>query len=331
MTDRMLPCPFCGGELYSCDYDGGKTRYLHAATGCILDRKFVQGEKQKADWNRRTPPPQALLMSGSSSHSLQKVANLCRTGASEMGSTLVSPTVALSHVGQRESGAALPLFSQSNGSDHDTASTLQGRWYSVDTTREAFAYAICDVLPGAVRDTGIRHCPGNVAHILLLSPSARKQREEKQDCPFHCTPPSLVECQYTLHANKGCVNLALAPQVTDNFTKCPACDDRGYFYCDCHPAHCICGVGEGIIDPSYEYFDPPPSSQPNLRGLIDEALTVLDIYADPTGYTDRYGDQVPADAERHEGLLAKDTAAKIRAALAAAEQSPSPQPKTEAD
>lgn len=57
MTEQLLPCPFCGGELYSCDYDGGKTRYAHAATGCILDRKFVQGEKQKADWNRRTPPP----------------------------------------------------------------------------------------------------------------------------------------------------------------------------------------------------------------------------------------------------------------------------------
>ena len=59
MTDNLAPCPFCGGELYSCDYDGGKTRYAHAATGCILDRKFVQGEKQKADWNRRTPPPSA--------------------------------------------------------------------------------------------------------------------------------------------------------------------------------------------------------------------------------------------------------------------------------
>lgn len=57
MTDNLAPCPFCGVDLYSCDFDGGKTRYAHAATGCILDRKFLQGESQKAGWNRRTPPP----------------------------------------------------------------------------------------------------------------------------------------------------------------------------------------------------------------------------------------------------------------------------------
>lgn len=61
--------------------------------------------------------------------------------------------------------------------------------------------------------------------------------------------------------------------MTDKLTKCPACDGRGYFYCDCHPADCICGVGEetcdecggeGIIDPSYDYLDqpPPPPSKP---------------------------------------------------------------------
>lgn len=54
--------------------------------------------------------------------------------------------------------------------------------------------------------------------------------------------------------------------MTDKLSKCPACDGRGYFYCDCHPADCICGVGdetcdecggEGIIDPSYDYLDTP--------------------------------------------------------------------------
>jgi len=53
-----------------------------------------------------------------------------------------------------------------------------------------------------------------------------------------------------------------------------------------------------------------------MRGLLEEVLTVLDGYADPTGYTDRYGDPLPADAELHEGLLAKATAERIRAALA---------------
>jgi len=62
--------------------------------------------------------------------------------------------------------------------------------------------------------------------------------------------------------------------MTDKLSKCPACDGRGYFYCDCHPADCICGVGdetcdecggEGIIDPSYDDFDPTPSPQPNVE------------------------------------------------------------------
>lgn len=64
MTDNLAPCPFCGVELYSCDFDGGKVRYAHAATGCILDRKFLQGESQKAGWNRRTPPPSSHLQGG---------------------------------------------------------------------------------------------------------------------------------------------------------------------------------------------------------------------------------------------------------------------------
>lgn len=60
-----------------------------------------------------------------------------------------------------------------------------------------------------------------------------------------------------------------------------------------------------------------PAPQTHLRELLEKALTVLDSYADPTGYTDQYGEVLPADAEVHEGLLARDTAAEIRAALAA--------------
>lgn len=58
-----------------------------------------------------------------------------------------------------------------------------------------------------------------------------------------------------------------------------------------------------------------------LRDLLEEALAVLDGYADPTGYTDNYGEQLPADAVQHQGLLAKATAEKIRAALATTEGS----------
>lgn len=55
-----------------------------------------------------------------------------------------------------------------------------------------------------------------------------------------------------------------------------------------------------------------------LRAAIDKAISVLDNYADPTGYTDGYGETLPADAVQHEGLLAKDAATMLRAALATA-------------
>lgn len=54
-----------------------------------------------------------------------------------------------------------------------------------------------------------------------------------------------------------------------------------------------------------------------LRGLLDVALDALDSYADPTGYTDNNGEQLAPDEVVHQGLLAKETAANLRAALAA--------------
>lgn len=54
-----------------------------------------------------------------------------------------------------------------------------------------------------------------------------------------------------------------------------------------------------------------------LRGLLDVALDALDLYSDPTSYLDRDGEPLPADAEIHEGVHAKETASSIRAALAA--------------
>jgi len=53
MSTKLLPCPFCGVELYACTYDGGKTRHAHEVNGCVLDRKFVQGLAQESSWNRR--------------------------------------------------------------------------------------------------------------------------------------------------------------------------------------------------------------------------------------------------------------------------------------
>lgn len=69
--------------------------------------------------------------------------------------------------------------------------------------------------------------------------------------------------------------------MTDNLTKCAACNGRGYHRCDCWPADCICGqddepcwecAGDGWIDPSYDDFDPyveapTPSPATNAEGL----------------------------------------------------------------
>ena len=52
-----------------------------------------------------------------------------------------------------------------------------------------------------------------------------------------------------------------------------------------------------------------------LRDLLDVALEALDNYSDPTSYTDNNGEQLLADYDVHPGLLARDTASSIRAAL----------------
>jgi len=76
-------------------------------------------------------------------------------------------------------------------------------------------------------------------------------------------------------------------------------------FCDFPNCDCSSGAAERCSH--------PPAT--NLRALLDKALTVLDTYADPTGYTDRYGEVLSADAEVHEGLLARDIAKEIRAEL----------------
>lgn len=63
--------------------------------------------------------------------------------------------------------------------------------------------------------------------------------------------------------------------MTDQLTKCKACNGRGYHHCACWPGDCICGQdgdecfecgGEGWVDPSYEDFNQTPSPQPREVG-----------------------------------------------------------------
>lgn len=57
------------------------------------------------------------------------------------------------------------------------------------------------------------------------------------------------------------------------------------------------------------------SVEVDLIALLGKALSTLDTYADPTGYTDGYGELLPADAVEHEGSLAASVAREIRAAI----------------
>jgi hypothetical protein len=58
-----------------------------------------------------------------------------------------------------------------------------------------------------------------------------------------------------------------------------------------------------------------PAPSQHLRALLEEALSTLDTYSDPTSYNDGMGEMLEADTKDHPGLLAQATAAKIRAAL----------------
>ena len=73
MTDKLLPCPFCGGvpivdDSYNYDYDGGNRYYVYSADvtclcGCTLHvennwpKEYVAGEHMLdfaiAAWNTR--------------------------------------------------------------------------------------------------------------------------------------------------------------------------------------------------------------------------------------------------------------------------------------
>lgn len=95
----------------------------------------------------------------------------------------------------------------------------------------------------------------------------------------------------------------------------------------------------GYESPSISDWEPLYTSPPlshrregsaeveRLRGLLDVALDALDSYADPTGYTDSNGEQLPLDEEVHQGLLASETAGGIRAALAATRSGSAPEAK----
>jgi len=51
------------------------------------------------------------------------------------------------------------------------------------------------------------------------------------------------------------------------------------------------------------------------RALVDEVVTTLELYADPTGYTDRFEDPYTIEDECHPGIQAAKTLKAVQAAL----------------
>jgi hypothetical protein len=63
--------------------------------------------------------------------------------------------------------------------------------------------------------------------------------------------------------------------------------------------------------------DAAQSTTERLARALEKVEATLEAYADPTGYTDNYGEQLPADTEMHEGLAAAAALVDVRAALVA--------------
>lgn len=83
----------------------------------------------------------------------------------------------------------------------------------------------------------------------------------------------------------------------------------------------LTGNGYGFTRASSS-TDAQPASTALVETLtiaLQKAESVLVTYADPTGYTDAYGEQHPADAVQHEGLLAQEALDVVRSALSASQ------------
>ena len=54
--NKLLPCPFCGGEAGNGTvYKGRKIYPINHKQGCLLELDYYVGEDQITAWNTRTP------------------------------------------------------------------------------------------------------------------------------------------------------------------------------------------------------------------------------------------------------------------------------------
>lgn len=76
MTDKLLPCPFCGGAATADHQDNGVGSFWivcdNVKGGCGCEGPYHQTpEDAEAAWNRRSPPPETNVAGDAAEHALE--------------------------------------------------------------------------------------------------------------------------------------------------------------------------------------------------------------------------------------------------------------------
>ncbi|EZP57461.1 hypothetical protein [Sphingomonas sp. RIT328] len=128
-----------------------------------------------------------------------------------------------------------------------------------------------------------------------------------------------VQCQAFWDAAQECLRVGEETEFAADVTQ----EHRNGYKAACNMMSAILQKTSHRVFHGLPWNDTPPASDAAVpAGLLREALQrareTLEVYADPTGYTDNEGEQLTAEDELHPGLLAQHTLEQIAAMLAAA-------------